>query len=36
MRHMTTDQRMQMLYDLLPPTRPADQSVLDGWREDDR
>ncbi len=35
MRHMTTDQRMQMLYNLLPPARPEHQTVLDGWRQDD-
>ena len=35
MRQMTTDQRMQMLYRLLPPSRPADQTMISGWRPDD-
>ena len=35
MRRITTDQRMQMLYNLLPPAPPEDQAVLDNWRQDD-
>ena len=35
MRNMTTSERTRMLYNLLPPTRPAGQTVLNGWRDDD-
>ena len=35
MRNMTTSKRTRMLYSLLPPTQPADQAVLNGWRDAD-
>ena len=35
MRNMTTSERTRMLYNLLPPTQPADQAVLNGWRDAD-
>ena len=35
MRQLNTGQRMQMLYSMLPPTRPADQTMIDGWKQDD-